>query len=110
MLWQATNPNARDFRYAVVGGIYTSTPLTDQGGGVFRANVSHAHEGLHGLLHRADDRHAVGPVQSFERHLSQGNPPTNNPPTLQPISDLVVNEGSPLSIQAWPAIRTRAKH
>lgn len=34
-LWQATNPNARDFRIESVGPIFTSSPLYDQGGGVY---------------------------------------------------------------------------
>jgi PhoPQ-activated pathogenicity-related protein len=34
-LWQATNPNARDFRLETVGPIYTSSTLTDQGGGTY---------------------------------------------------------------------------
>jgi PhoPQ-activated pathogenicity-related protein len=34
-LWQGTNPNARDFRIESVGEIFTSTPLSDQGGGVY---------------------------------------------------------------------------
>lgn len=38
-LWQATDPNARDFRVDTIGKAYTSTPLTDQGGGVYVANV-----------------------------------------------------------------------
>ncbi|MEA3364824.1 MAG: PhoPQ-activated protein PqaA family protein [Candidatus Hydrogenedentes bacterium] len=34
-LWQGTNPDARDFRIEAVGEIFTSTPLSDQGGGVY---------------------------------------------------------------------------
>jgi len=34
-LWQGTNPNARDFRIEEVGEIFTSSPLSDQGGGVY---------------------------------------------------------------------------
>lgn len=34
-LWQATNPNGRDFRLETVGPIYTSSPLSDQGGGTY---------------------------------------------------------------------------
>jgi PhoPQ-activated pathogenicity-related protein len=38
-LWQATNPDARDFRLEMIGPAYTSTTLTDQGGGVYVGNV-----------------------------------------------------------------------
>ena len=34
-LWQATNPDARDFRVDTIGKAWTSTPLSDQGGGVY---------------------------------------------------------------------------
>jgi len=38
-LWQATNPDARDFRLETIGPKYTESPLTDQGGGVYVAVV-----------------------------------------------------------------------
>ncbi|MSU58907.1 MAG: PhoPQ-activated pathogenicity [Pedosphaera sp.] len=38
-LWQATNPDARDFRLETLGPKWQSAPLTDQGGGVFVGNV-----------------------------------------------------------------------
>jgi len=38
-LWQATNPNARDFRFEEIGAAYTSSSVVDQGGGVFRGSV-----------------------------------------------------------------------
>lgn len=38
-LWQATNPNARDFRLDTIGPTWQSSPLTDQGGGVFVGTV-----------------------------------------------------------------------
>jgi PhoPQ-activated pathogenicity-related protein len=38
-LWQATNPKARDFRLDVIGPAYKSTPLADQGGGVYVGQV-----------------------------------------------------------------------
>ncbi|MDX1604625.1 MAG: PhoPQ-activated protein PqaA family protein [Candidatus Competibacterales bacterium] len=38
-LWQATNPAARDFRLETLGAVWTSTPLADQGGGVYIARV-----------------------------------------------------------------------
>ncbi len=38
-LWQATNPNARDFRMETLGPKYESTALTDQGGGTYVGKV-----------------------------------------------------------------------
>ncbi len=34
-LWRATNPTARDFRKEVIGAAYTSSVLSDSGGGVY---------------------------------------------------------------------------
>jgi len=39
-LWQATNPDARDFRLETLGPKYTSTVLTDKGGGEYLGTVS----------------------------------------------------------------------
>ena len=39
LLWQATNPDARDFRLAVIGKAYKSEPLVDQGTSTFVANL-----------------------------------------------------------------------
>ena len=44
-LWQATNPNARDFRYETIGAAYNSTTLSDQGGGIYVGNVTPPAEG-----------------------------------------------------------------
>ncbi len=38
-LWQATNPDARDFRLETLGPVWQSAPLTDEGGGVYVAKV-----------------------------------------------------------------------
>ena len=38
-LWQATNPNARDFRLDAIGEAWKSTDLKDEGGGVYIAKV-----------------------------------------------------------------------
>jgi PhoPQ-activated pathogenicity-related protein len=38
-LWQATNPDARDFRLETLGPKWESTALPDQGGGVYLAKV-----------------------------------------------------------------------
>ncbi len=39
-LWQATNPDARDFRKDTIGEAWTSSDLADQGGGVYVGHVS----------------------------------------------------------------------
>jgi PhoPQ-activated pathogenicity-related protein len=44
-LWQASNPNARDFRLSTIGAAWTSTTLTDQGGGVYLGAVSSPSQG-----------------------------------------------------------------
>jgi len=38
-LWQATNPDARDFRMDAIGEVWKSTDLKDEGGGVYTAGV-----------------------------------------------------------------------
>jgi len=45
LLWQATNPEARDFRLESLGPKYTSQPLEDQGNGVYVAKVEEPQEG-----------------------------------------------------------------
>lgn len=45
LLWQATNPKARDFRLDTIGQAYTSTPLEDQGDGVYVAKVEKPAQG-----------------------------------------------------------------
>ncbi len=44
-LWQATNANARDFRLQTIGAAYTSTSLTDLGGGNYIVNLAHPQQG-----------------------------------------------------------------
>ena len=39
-LWQATNPGARDFRLTTIGPKWKSSPLQDQGDGVYVAKVA----------------------------------------------------------------------
>lgn len=39
-LWQATNPEARDFRLVTIGPSWVSTPLVDQGEGLYIALVT----------------------------------------------------------------------
>ncbi|MBI5801300.1 MAG: PhoPQ-activated pathogenicity-related family protein [Verrucomicrobia bacterium] len=44
-LWQATNPNARDFRLETLGPAWKSTDLPDTGGGVYLAKVEKPEKG-----------------------------------------------------------------
>jgi PhoPQ-activated pathogenicity-related protein len=44
-LWQATNPDARDFRMEKIGPKYESSVLTDQGGGTYVGKVSEPAKG-----------------------------------------------------------------
>jgi PhoPQ-activated pathogenicity-related protein len=38
-LWQATNPDARDFRLVTIKDAWKSSPLADEGGGVYLAKL-----------------------------------------------------------------------
>ena len=44
-MWEATNPDARDFRLQTIGPAWTSTVLTDQGGGVYVGKVPKPEKG-----------------------------------------------------------------
>jgi len=44
-LWQATNPNARDFRLESIGPVWQSADLPDEGGGVYVARVARPAKG-----------------------------------------------------------------
>jgi PhoPQ-activated pathogenicity-related protein len=45
LLWQATNPDARDFRLETIGPVWTSSTLSDQGGHVYVAQVPEPAQG-----------------------------------------------------------------
>jgi PhoPQ-activated pathogenicity-related protein len=45
-LWQATNPKARDFRVDTIGNAYKSSPLEEQGKGVYAARVKAPEQGF----------------------------------------------------------------
>lgn len=54
LLWQAHNPNHRDFRLQNVGAIWSSTPLTDpDGDGVYVASVPQPAQGWTGFFVQA---------------------------------------------------------
>lgn len=50
LLWQATNPEARDFRVDTIGKTWTSSPLQDQGGGTYVARVPAPEKGWTAFL------------------------------------------------------------
>ncbi|MBX7166063.1 MAG: putative Ig domain-containing protein [Pirellulales bacterium] len=96
-LWRATNANDRDFRYAVVGSIFTSNQLSDQGGGVYRGNVPTPAQGWTAYFIQVS---LANPIGGLPITVSSGvyykGPPTNQQPTMDPIADLVWQEGVPL--------------
>jgi PhoPQ-activated pathogenicity-related protein len=49
-LWQAHNPNARDFRLENIGPAWASSPLSDQGGGVYVGFVPQPGQGWSAFL------------------------------------------------------------
>ena len=68
-LWQATNPNARNFRLDVIGPAYTNTPLQPTGPNTWVGKVPTPADGMDGVLRRDDvpgDREV--PVEGDERH------------------------------------------
>jgi PhoPQ-activated pathogenicity-related protein len=44
-LWQATNPNARDFRLETINAVWKGADLKDEGGGVYVAKVEQPEKG-----------------------------------------------------------------
>ncbi len=50
LLWQGHNPKARDFRIDVLGPVWKSTELTDQGGGVYTGKVDRPSEGFRAFM------------------------------------------------------------
>lgn len=49
-LWQATNPKTRDFRLEIIGPVWKSSPLSEQGGGIYVASVPEPKEGWTAFL------------------------------------------------------------
>jgi PhoPQ-activated pathogenicity-related protein len=45
-VWQATNPDARDFRVDTIGKAYTSTPLKPQADGTYLTHVNNPPKGF----------------------------------------------------------------
>ena len=49
-LWQAVNSNNRDFRLETIGPAWTSTELTDKGGGVYTGTVQEPQAGYRAFM------------------------------------------------------------
>ena len=95
-LWQATNPNARDFRWPVIGAAFTSTPLTDLGGGVFHGNVPTPTKGWTAYFIEITIENSIGDAVKVTSGLYIKGKPVNTQPTIPDIADFTVYEGSPL--------------
>jgi Ca2+-binding RTX toxin-like protein len=93
-LFQATNPNAREFRFAAVGGIFTSTNLVDQGGGVYRANVPTPAQGWTAYLIQVSFPIPTGGWATVSSGVYFKGPPVNQQPIISPTPDITVGEGS----------------
>ena len=50
LLWQGHNPKARDFRIDMLGPVWKSTELADQGGGVYTGKVDRPGEGFRAFM------------------------------------------------------------
>jgi PhoPQ-activated pathogenicity-related protein len=50
LLWQGHNPKSRDFRIDVLGPVWKSTELADQGGGVYAGKVDRPGEGFRAFM------------------------------------------------------------
>ncbi|MGH1514881.1 PhoPQ-activated pathogenicity-related family protein [Ralstonia solanacearum] len=82
LLWSATNPNARDFRYAC-GVRYTSTPIDVPAGGIIRVPVSQPEAGWSAYFVEAT--FADGFVATSQAYvLGKQAYPTAAPPTNGP--------------------------
>lgn len=69
VLWQEHNPDSRDFRLASFGPHWTSSPLTDQGGGQYCAEMSPPEKG--GLAFYIELRYDVaGTPMKFSSSIS----------------------------------------
>ena len=64
-LWQATNPEARDFRVDTIGKVWKSEQLSEPVRRHVRRQGGEAGKGLHGLPGRADVPQAAGPPLKF---------------------------------------------
>ena len=58
-LWQAHNPEARDFRLESIGPVWTSSPLIDQGNGIYTAYVPQPLVGWTAFLVELDFEDAI---------------------------------------------------
>jgi PhoPQ-activated pathogenicity-related protein len=83
-LWQAHNPNARDFRLESIGAAWTNSPLLDQGGGVYVGYVPEPAQGWSAFL--VDLDFGEGLILSTEVAVTPRTLPFAGQ-ACQPISD-----------------------
>ncbi len=81
-LYQATNVNAREFRYAAVGSIFNYTNLTDQGGGVFRGNVATPPQGWTAYFVQISFPIPTGGLATVSSGVYFKGPPVNKQPIV----------------------------
>lgn len=81
-LWQATNPNARDFRLDAIGAAWQSTDLKDEGGGVYIAKVVKPAKGWTAFF--AELTYASGTATPFKFTTQVRVVPDVKPFTYQP--------------------------
>lgn len=81
-LWQATNPDARDFRLDAIGAAWKSTDLKDEGGGVYIAKVEKPAKGWTAFF--AELTYASGPATPFKFTTQVRVVPDVKPFTYQP--------------------------
>jgi PhoPQ-activated pathogenicity-related protein len=93
-LWQATNATKRDFRYPVIGNAFTSTQLTDQGGGTFRGNVDTPSQGWRAYFVQLTFANPIGLPLTVTTGVYIKGPPTNQQPLIDPIPEFVISEGA----------------
>ena len=72
-LWQAHNPEARDFRVETLGRAYTSTVLSPTAEGLYQGHSTYAGTRLDRLVHRTDLRRRRGSTAQAH-HRGDGDP------------------------------------
>lgn len=86
-LWQATNPQARDFRFQTIGAAYTSSELRDTGGGRYFAAVPAPADGWTAYFIELRFRGPGGDPFVFTTgvRITPARLPFSRPPTLSPL-------------------------
>jgi len=92
-LWQATNPEARDFRLDVVGNIWEATDLAPDDQGVYRAQVAKPNRGWTAFMVELTFDYPDGPAPfkftTAVRVTPEEKPFSYHPPTRRPDPPIV---------------------